>query len=312
MKIHKKSFFLTLNCSLIIRQLMFFTCLILVQPSLTFAQSRPKKAVIYDVVHLKDKKVIYGEIIDFDSKSGGLTIKDRFNRTYSFSREMYNYFEEDVTYYERDREARFKDTILHARKKDEFAFTLGITQYLAGTNSSFVPDDYYTGPTGGGYFFDLPICMTIGAGKYMNRKHYLGLNADVKLLSFYVKHFYSVGVNYQFQYDGMKSNVGKYIPIRLNYGFRSTTESADIPDSTTLPLQTTVQQNFDINLSSIGLEFGHGFSFIAKNKHSWNLEFCVFKNVVIKQSITPKMSNGSTPNFNFSHAGAKLSLTFTF
>ena len=40
-------------------------------------------------------------------------------------------------------------------------------------------------------------------------------------------------------------------------------------------------ETFDVTMRSIGLEFGHGFSFIGNNKHSWNLEFCFFKNMVL-------------------------------
>ena len=110
----------------------------------------------------------------------------------------------------------------------------------------------------------------------------------------------------------MKSNVAKYIPIRVNYGVRSSEESVDIQNLTLPPITNNIQQTFDITMSSIGLEFGHGFSFIGNNKHSWNLEFCFFKNMVLRQAITPQSLGGSVPNFNFSQAGAKLSLSFNF
>jgi hypothetical protein len=153
--------------------------------------------------------------------------------------------------------------------------------------------------------------MTVGAGKYLSRQHFVGLKADVKLLSA-LDHFYSIGANYQFQYDGMKSNVAKYIPIRVNYGVRSSEEWVNIQDPTMPPNANYIQERFDINMSSIGLEFGHGFSFIGNNKHSWNLEFCFFKNMVLTQSVSPLPLGAAGPNFNYSQAGARLSLSFNF
>jgi hypothetical protein len=262
--------------------------------------------VVYDIVHLKTGKVLYGEIIEFNQKDGDLTFRDNYNRNYSLSREMYDYFEENVSY-----QKRIRDTLVRPRKSDEFSFTLGLTQFAAGTDNGFVPDDYYLWSSGNGYFFDLPLCMTVGAGKYLSRQHFVGLRADVKLLSG-LDHFYSIGANYQFQYDGMKSNVAKYIPIRLNYGVRSSEDWVDVQDLTMPPMTNNIQERFDITMSSIGLEFGHGFSFIGNNKHSWNLEFCFFKNMVLRQAVSPQSLGGSVPNFNYSQAGAKLSLTFNF
>jgi hypothetical protein len=262
--------------------------------------------VVYDIVHLKTGKVLYGEIIEFNQKDGDLTFRDNYNRNYSLSREMYDYFEENVTY-----NKRIRDTLVRPRKTDEFSFMLGLTQFAAGTDNGFVADDYYIWSSGNGYFYDLPICMTVGAGKYLSRQHFVGLKADVKLLSS-LDHFYSIGANYQFQYDGMKSNVAKYIPIRVNYGVRNSKDWVDIQDFTMPPNTNNIQKEFDVNMSSIGLEFGHGFSFIGNNKHSWNLEFCFFKNVVLRQAITPVSLGVGVPNFNYSQAGAKLSLTFNF
>jgi hypothetical protein len=110
----------------------------------------------------------------------------------------------------------------------------------------------------------------------------------------------------------MKSNVAKYIPIRLNYGVRSSQETVSVPDLTMPPFPVNTYETFDVTMRSIGLEFGHGFSFIGNNKHSWDLEFCFFKNRVLSQMVTPLPLGATGPNFNFSQAGAKLSVTFHF
>lgn len=289
-----------------LRNILLITVLIFLQQSNVFGQTKPKKPVVYDIVHLKTGKVLYGEILEFDQKDGDLTFRDEYNRKYSFSREMYDFFEEDVTF-----QKRVRDTLVRPRKIDEFSFSIGLTQFAAGADNGFVADNYYLSSSGNGYFFDLPICLTVGVGKYLNRQHFVGLKADMKLLSG-LNHFYSIGANYQFQYDGMKSNVAKYIPIRLNYGVRSSEEWVNVPDMTVPPLANTVQEKFDVNMSSIGLEFGHGFSFIGQNKHSFNLEFCFFKNIVLQQTVTPLPLGSAGPQFNFSQAGAKLSLSFNF
>jgi hypothetical protein len=289
-----------------LRNILLLTLVLCLQQTITFAQTKPKQVVVYDIVHLKTGKVLYGEIIEFNQKDGDLTFRDNYNRNYSLSREMYDYFEENVTY-----SKRIRDTLVRPRKTDEFSFMLGLTQFAAGTDNGFVADDYYIWSSGNGYFYDLPICMTMGAGKYLSRQHFVGVKADVKLLSG-LDQFYSIGANYQFQYDGMKSNVAKYIPIRVNYGVRSSQESVDVQDLTMPPFTNNIQKQFDVNMTSVGLEFGHGFSFIGNNKHSWNLEFCFFKNMVLSQTIMPVPLGAGLPNFNFSQAGARLSLSFNF
>ena len=284
-----------------LRNILLLTLVLCLQQTNVFAQTKPKQVVVYDIVHLKTGKVLYGEIIEFNQKDGDLTFRDNYNRNYSLSREMYDFFEENVSY-----NKRVRDTIVRPRKSDEFSFMLGLTQFAAGTDNGFVPDDYYIWTSGNGYFYDLPICMTVGAGKYLSRQHFVGLKADVKLLSG-LDQFYSIGANYQFQYDGMKSNVAKYIPIRVNYGVRSSEESVDIQDLTMPPMTNNIQQNFDVTMSSIGLEFGHGFSFIGNNKHSWNLEFCFFKNMVLNRIVTPLPLGATGPNFNYSHRNSSES-----
>jgi hypothetical protein len=186
-----------------LRNLILLTLVICLHQTNAMAQTKPKQVVVYDIVHLKTGKVLYGEIIEFNQKDGDLTFRDNYNRNYSLSREMYDYFEENVTY-----NKRIRDTLVRPRKTDEFSFMLGLTQFAAGTDNGFVADDYYLISYGSGYYFDLPICMSVGAGKYLSRQHFVGLKADVKLLSG-LDHFYSIGANYQFQYDGMKSNVAK-------------------------------------------------------------------------------------------------------
>ena len=77
---------------------MKFLFLVFLFPLFTLGQVS-KKPVVYDVVHLKNGKVLFGEIIEFAQKDGDLTFKDQYNRMYSLSREMYDYFEEDKEHF---------------------------------------------------------------------------------------------------------------------------------------------------------------------------------------------------------------------
>ena len=96
-----------------LRNILLLTLVLCLQQISSFAQTKPKQVVVYDIVHLKTGKVLYGEIIEFNQKDGDLTFRDNYNRNYSLSREMYDYFEENVTY-----NKRIRDTLVRPRKSD--------------------------------------------------------------------------------------------------------------------------------------------------------------------------------------------------
>ena len=152
--------------------------LFLFVPFLSGAQVT-KKPVVYDVVHLKTGKILFGEILEFNQKDGDLTFRDQYNRMYSLSREMYDYFEEDKIYQKRVKNV---DSLVRARKIDELDFHVGLHTLFAGTDPGFKPDDYYLSSNGNGMFYYTPICLSLGLGKYIHRQHYLGLSADLKAL----------------------------------------------------------------------------------------------------------------------------------
>ena len=55
-----------------LRNILLLTLVLCLQQTNSFAQTKPKQVVVYDIVHLKTGKVLYGEIIEFNQKDGDL------------------------------------------------------------------------------------------------------------------------------------------------------------------------------------------------------------------------------------------------
>lgn len=279
--------------------------LFLLFPLLTFGQVA-KKQVVYDVVHLKSGKVLFGEIIEFNQKDGDLTFKDQYNRTYSLSREMYDYFEEDKIYQQRVKNV---DSLVRPRKIDEFDFHVGLNTLMAGYDQGFVADDYYLQSYSNGMYYYIPICLSLGAGKYFHRQHYLGASLDLKAIGD-PSMFSQYNANYRFQYDAMKNNVARYIPLTIGFQRQTDLEYFDVSDMTMPPAPTTVTKQFETTVSSLNLGIGHGFSFIGKDLHYFNLEILIYKGLWAKHSM---ISNELLlPSLNYQTAGAQLKLSFHF
>jgi hypothetical protein len=279
--------------------------LLLFMPYLTFAQVT-KKPIVYDVVHLKTGKILFGEILEFNQKDGDLTFRDEYNRMYSLSREMYDYFEEDKVY---QKHIKNVDSLVRARKIDELDFYVGINTLFAGINPGFKPDSYYLSNNGNGMYFYTPICLSLGVGKYLHRQHYVGLSADLKAIGGPTS-FKQFNLNYRFQYDAMKNNVARYIPISLGFQNLTTDETFQVADLTMPPFPTTIEKNFETQVSSLHLAIGHGFSFIGKDLHYFNLEILFYKGLFAKHSL---ITNELTlPNLNYQTAGAQVKLGYHF
>lgn len=279
--------------------------LLLFMPYLTFAQVT-KKPIVYDVVHLKTGKILFGEILEFNQKDGDLTFRDEYNRMYSLSREMYDYFEEDKVYQKRIKNV---DSLIRARKIDELDFHVGINTLFAGINPGFKPDSYYLSSNGNGMYYYTPICLSLGVGKYLHRQHYVGLSADLKAIGGPTS-FKQFNLNYHFQYDAMKNNVARYIPISLGFQNLTTEETFQVADLSMPPFPTTIEKNFETQVSSLHLAIGHGFSFIGKDLHYFNLEILFYKGLFAKHSL---ITNELTlPNLNYQTAGAQVKLGYHF
>ena len=158
-------------------------------------------------------------------------------------------------------------------------------------------------------FYYMPICLSLGFGKYIHRQHYVGLSTDLKALGDPAI-FSQYNFNYRFQYDAMKNNVAGYIPITLSYQNLADNETFQVPDLTMPPFPSTMEKTFETNVSSLNLGIGHGFSFIGKDFHYFNLEILIYKGLFTKHTL---VTNELTlPNLNYQTAGAQLKLSYHF
>lgn len=284
----------------IIYLLLSLICL----PLMSTAQ-RAKQNVVYDVVKLQNGQVLYGKMIALDNNYV-LTFKDQYNRTYILSKEMYEYIEEDRSFSQR---VKMVDSLVRPRKINEFDFHVGLNSLFAGIDAGFKPDNNYISSNSNGMFYETPICLSLGAGKYFQRQHYVGASLDLRAMGG-PSNFTQYSAHYRFLYDRNKSNTARYIPITIGFQQCTATEYFSVPDLTLPPFPTDVQKAFETNISSLHLGIGHGFSFIGKDLHYFNLEFLLYKGLWAEHSM---ISNELTlPNLNYQTAGAQLKLSYHF
>ena len=278
--------------------------LFLLLPFLNLAQ-RAKQNVVYDVVKLKTGQILYGKMLAMDNNYV-LTFKDQYNRTYILSKEMYEYIEEDRSFSQR---VKMVDSLVRPRKINEFDFHVGLNTMMAGYNTGFVPDNYYLSSNSNGMFYETPICLSIGAGKYFQRQHYVGASLDLRAMGGPTM-FSQYSANYRYLYDRNKSNTARYIPITLGFQQSTSTEYFYVPDLTLPPFPINEPKAIETNVSSLHLGIGHGFSFIGKDLHYFNLEILLYKGLWAKHSL---ISNDLyLPSLNYQTAGAQLKLSYHF
>ncbi|MFM8596867.1 MAG: hypothetical protein ACKOBN_07230 [Flavobacteriales bacterium] len=284
---------------------LFVLLLLLILPLFSTAQKSKKQAVVYDVVELKNGKVLYGKMIALDNNYV-LTFRDEYNRMYYLSKEMYNYIEEDRTFQKR---VRHYDSIVKPRKVDEFDFHVGISTQFAGIDNGFIADDYYVSSNSYGMFFETPVCLNLGIGKYFKQQHYFGVELNLKAIGGPQK-FNQAALQYQFIYDPMKTDIARYIPINIGLQSFSTIETFQVPDMTMPPLPNYINKDFSIDVQSLNLGIGHGWAFIGKDKHFWNLELLFYKGIWSKYLlITNELTD---PKLNFQTAGLQFKLGYHF
>lgn len=250
-----------------------------------------------DIIYMKDGRVLQGQILIFEEKDGDITFQDTYGRKYSITREEYKYFEENQIV--KDRKSK-RDTVVLDRKENEFEFSVGLSYGWYNPTANFTADAVYTDNFNNGSYY--PINVHLGAGKYFNRKHFAGLNADFSIISTAAP-VLNINGRYAYQYDAYKKNTALYVPVEL--GFMSLTNSTSffVPDSTTF--MGYKQVDYDVKTSAVNIGIGHGFNFMMKNKHSFALEVLVYKYFILNESFQGTLEGG-TPNFSTSPIGAKL------
>ncbi len=254
-----------------------------------------------DVIYMKDGRVLQGQILIFEEKDGDITFQDSYGRKYSITREEYKYFEENQVPKERRSK---RDTVLLDRKENEIEFSVGLSYGWYNPSSSFSSDAYYSDNFNNNSYY--PINVHAGIGKYFNRKHFVGLNADFSIISMAAP-VINLNGRYAYQYDAYKKNTACYVPVEFGYTSLVNSTSFFVNDTiSTGPNSWTTQIDTKLKTNALNIGIGHGFNFMLKNKHSIALEVLVYKYFIMSETFQGQM-NG-TPTFSTSPVGGKLAV----
>jgi len=269
----------------------------------TWAQpttSTPNAPNTVDIIHMKDGRVLRGEILIFEEKDGDITFKDIYGRKYSITRQEYVYFEENQLVQERKRK---NDTIVKVRKENQFEFSVGLSYASFVPTTRFSPDAYYKDNFNNSSYF--PISLQIGVGKYFNRKNFIGANINYALIGGLTPSM-QTNLRYQYQYDAYKKNVACYIPVEVGFHTSNYSTSFFVNDSISIDQYSwTTQVDTKLNVKSGSIGVGHGFNFMLKNTHSLGIELLIYKYFIFNQTFDPLPH--ANPTFELSSAvGAKL------
>jgi hypothetical protein len=164
--------------------------------------------VVYDVIHLKDGRVLKGQILSYDSQLGGISFRDTEGRVFNFSREEYSHFMEKQQF-----PIKSKNKTIRQRNEEKIEFSVGINIGYTYMREDLIDKSYYQSTQYG--VADVPFSITAGVGRYFTRKHYFGAVADFGVIA--NPNFFNVGVKYKYEYDAGQSNVAMYIPIEVRY-----------------------------------------------------------------------------------------------
>lgn len=272
-------------------------------------QASAQTTEVFDVVYMKDGRVLYGEIINFEMKDGDITFKERDGRMYSITREEYKYFIEDQVY-----KKKAKDTLINTRKFNEFEFEAGLSLHYFSYNHSFTKDNYYLQSSWNGSYGIIPVNIHAGFGKYFKRKWYAGVEIEVTAFSA-AKNSFLAGITGRYQYDSHRTDVAKYICFTGNYQTMVMDVEYQVADS--LPNSSGVKEypgtfKKDMVFSGFNLGIGHGFQFQFLFLHSLNLELSLYKQFGTRSNLINVEGNIPNPSSKFAGFGARLMVAYHF
>lgn len=280
-----------------IKTLLLFAFLFI--SSMSISQTDSSQFNVYDIIHLKTGVIMKGEILSLDSNSGVIVFKDLFGRKYTFGREEYQFFEENVVVPIKKKKRAAK---IYERKDNDYGFNAGISVEIINLNSnSFQPDSYFLKQRS---YLGLTSNLSVSYGKYLGQQHYFGGSAamnintnDYKIVQF--------GARYTYHYKAENKNTVFYLPVGLQYQHISTAIPFDVNDTIQVngdwiyPKEITIPST----LSSIQLSFGQGVTWYLDNLKAISLELNLAKSLFLSHKID-QVANHGTPNISFS--------TFTF
>jgi hypothetical protein len=284
-------------------QILAFAFFLMLASNKLFAQDTTLYEV-YDVIYLKDNRVLKGQILAYDSQLGGISFKDIYGRVYNFSRDEYKYFKEKQNFPIKVKSKKQK--VIFDRKNNGLRYSLGFnTSYFYGLEKRESDNIDSRKDTQG---MAISVCGTIG--KYFTRTHFLGATAEIGLLTIKNQRLYNLGVRYNYEYDKKQSNVAKYMPIEIKYQNMFLQNSA-IDYSSNI---NSSNRYYPITeFSTIFLSVGHGFGFILKQGGSFNIELAYQRHITLSQKfydLRPEDAVGYNPKFQVN--GFRLGFSFSF
>jgi len=264
---------------------------------------------VIDVVKLKDGRTLRGKIVVFEEKDGDIVFKTLDGKTYTFSQEEYEYFQEDVVYEKK----KLSSSEIRERKDGDTEISLGLGYTFLNIDYSVFEDEFYSersSSTG-----DIPISFRAGFGKYLTRQNYAGVTGEIALISD-SKTYFNGGFRFAHQYDGYKSNLGLYIPIDIQ--FSAVSDDLDYeykylfePQWGGEPYIQTDFEEIQTNFSSINFSVGQGFSFYLRDKKSISLEVQLYRNFLLSQSFEQRdLPVEAEPDVDFTMNGVRFFLVY--
>ncbi len=259
---------------------------------------------VYDVIYMKDNRILKGQILSYDSQLGGISFKDIYGRVYNFSREEYKYFLEKQNFPIKVK----KQKGLIERKSKGIRYSLGLnTAYFYGLEK-IETDDLNSRKESTG--LGLGVYGTVG--KYFTRTHFLGATAEVGVMT--SQQYYNFGARYNFEYDLRKTNVSKYVPIELKYQ-NMFLQNSGLPYTEVTPNSSISGFYYPkTEFSTLFVSVGHGFGFILKQGGSFNIELAYQRHFTLSQKfydLKPQDEVGYDPKFPQIN-GFKLGVSFSF
>ena len=272
------------------------------------AQVRDSNVYVYDVVYMKDGRVLKGEILIFEEKDGDITFRDLKGNKYSITRKEYNYFVEDKRYV-----VKSNDTLaIRKRKENEIEFSLGFSGITTRTSFNFdgSEDTYFYNPVDNSYL-NSALCFRIGIGKYFTREHFIGLVSNFGVIS-ESNSYFDVGLRYANSYDGYKKNVSFFTPVGIQFSYSAFKSDYRVygPDPYQIGFFAYPMKSIDSKVSAVGVSLGQGMSFILENKKSFTMEIMLMKDIFVTQKVSS--SQGNTPKVDYSSLGGKFSIFYNF
>jgi hypothetical protein len=272
----------------------------------SFAQTDSSQFNVYDIIHLKTGVIMKGEILSLDSNSGVIVFKDLFGRKYTFGREEYQFFEENVVIPIKKKKA----SKIYDRKENTYSFNAGISLEMINLNSqSFEPDSYFLNQRS---YLGLTSNLSVSFGKYIGQQHFIGGSASMNINTNDYK-IAQFGARYTYHYKAENKNTAFYLPVGLQYQHISTSIPFDVNDTMQVNGGWIYPKEISIpaSLSSVQLSFGQGVSWYLDNLKAVSLEINLAKSLFLSHKIDP-VANHGTPTISFSTFTIGLGFMYDF